>query len=177
MQDPHRATRDSWDNMISRCTNPNAASKWDKYGGQGITVCDRWLVRAGGSFENFLADMGERPKGMTLDRWPDPRGNYEPGNCCWSTPSVQRQHSGPCKNGSSKFKGVSLYKARNKWEAAIKIDSTHAFLGRFAVEEDAARAYDATALEAWGEDCWLNFKHRQEAVPMCTTTSAGLNND
>lgn len=53
------------------------------YGGKGITICERWNVYA-----NFLADMGERPAGMTLDR-KDSSGNYEPDNCKWSTPAEQ----------------------------------------------------------------------------------------
>lgn len=53
-------------------------------------VCDRWQV-----FANFLADMGERPDGTTLDRYPDPAGNYEPGNCRWATPYAQRHNRRP----------------------------------------------------------------------------------
>ena len=54
----------------------------------GISICDRWEPRQGGSFIAFVADMGERPDGMSLDRI-DPYGNYEPSNCKWSTPLEQ----------------------------------------------------------------------------------------
>lgn len=69
----------SWVSMIERCYNPKAAG-YDYYGGSGIFVCDQWL----NSFENFYADMGDRPKDMTLDR-KDSNGNYVPNNCKWST--------------------------------------------------------------------------------------------
>lgn len=70
----------SWAAMKSRCFNPKATGYAD-YGGRGITVCERWCD----SFEAFLADIGPRPCGMTLDRYPDVNGNYEPGNCRWAT--------------------------------------------------------------------------------------------
>src|SRR5215471_19507240 len=69
-------TYSSWNAMVRRCTNPRN-KRWLGYGGRGITVCDRWL-----RFENFFADMGERPIGKTLDRL-DVDGNYEPSNCRW----------------------------------------------------------------------------------------------
>jgi hypothetical protein len=74
----------SWHAMKQRCRDPNDTS-YDRYGGRGITVCERWI----NSFENFKADMGERPKGKTLDRYPDKNGNYQPDNCRWATPVEQ----------------------------------------------------------------------------------------
>lgn len=83
-------TYGSWRAMRERCTNPK--NKYFKnYGGRGITVCDRWHI-----FEHFLADMGERPPGLTLDR-KDNDGNYEPGNCRWATPSEQNKNESPRK--------------------------------------------------------------------------------
>lgn len=69
--------------MIARCTDPRV-NGFAYYGGRGIAVCERWA-----SFENFLADMGGRPEGKTLDRIDNDRG-YEPINCRWATNAEQR---------------------------------------------------------------------------------------
>lgn len=75
----------SWKMMIQRCTNPNAGN-YSRYGGAGVTVCDRWL-----DFVNFLEDMGERPEGTSIDRI-DPYGNYEPDNCRWADAKTQQNN-------------------------------------------------------------------------------------
>jgi hypothetical protein len=77
-------TYTSWRQMIQRCTNKNHQLYKD-YGGRGISVCVQWRK----SFLTFVQYMGQRPEGKTLDRHPNPDGNYEPGNCRWGTPGEQ----------------------------------------------------------------------------------------
>jgi hypothetical protein len=72
----------SWQNMLTRCENPKYIQYAD-YGGRGIKVCKRWH-----KFKNFLADMGERPAGRSLDRYDNDK-NYTPDNCRWATPKQQ----------------------------------------------------------------------------------------
>ncbi len=82
----------SYTNMIRRCygRTKNGEYLCDLWGGKGIRVCDRWL-EPGVGFSNFLADLGPRPAGKTLDR-KNPQDHYSPLNCQWGTKSEQVYH-------------------------------------------------------------------------------------
>lgn len=96
----HSPEYTSWHSMKQRCTNPNN-KKYLRYGGRGITFCERWM-----DFANFLSDMGQRPSlKHTLER-KENSGNYHPKNCVWATKAEQnRNHS---RNRFITFRGETL---------------------------------------------------------------------
>lgn len=89
------STYNSWHSMLQRCENPNYP-EYKYWGGRGIRVCVHWH-----DFQNFFADMGIRPNGLTLDR-KNNDGNYEPGNCRWATIQEQRVNSRSASHGPQK---------------------------------------------------------------------------
>lgn len=97
----------SWASMHDRCKR--SANYLDR----GIVVCDRWA-----DFRNFLADMGERPNNMTLDRI-NPFGNYTPDNCRWATREQQARNTPLRRSNRSGIHGVWWYAARHVFKACI----------------------------------------------------------
>ena len=105
---------ESWQHIKGRCLNPTN-NAYKNYGARGIAVCDRWL----NSFENFLADMGEKLSPvLSIDRI-DNDGNYEPGNCRWATPLEQAANTRKLKWFYAYNKETGeFYKINNQHEFA-----------------------------------------------------------
>lgn len=99
-----------WANMKHRCASKKHKS-YSIYGGRGITVCERWLGIDG--LKNFIADVGDRPPGTTLDRI-DPNGNYEPRNVRWAT-SIEQ----------SRNQRLSRYRVKEILDALSRIVAEH----------------------------------------------------
>lgn len=74
-----------WCGMMARCEN-EGGKDFHRYGARGVRVCDRWK-----DFANFIADMGPRPKGTSIDRIDNSKG-YEPGNCRWADEKTQQRN-------------------------------------------------------------------------------------
>lgn len=106
------STYNIWHAMRSRCSNKNVPH-YHRYGGRGITVCDRWM----NSFEHFLADMGERPQGMSIERVNNNKG-YSPGNCKWATSKEQGRNQRT--NRMLTYQGET--KTLVEWSEILNID-------------------------------------------------------
>lgn len=125
----------TWLSMKQRCYNPNVA-RYARYGGRGITVCDRWK----NSFPNFLNDMGEKPSSShSIDRI-DNDGNYEPGNCRWSTNEIQNTNQGLRKDNTSGYTGVKWYKKTRRWFVDIRVNNKKVSIGYFKDKNEAIAA-------------------------------------
>ncbi len=114
----------TWVSMRFRCQNANAIG-YEYYGGRGIKVCERWMM-----FENFVNDMGEKPKNTSLDRI-DNHDDYTPANCRWAT-SIEQNNN---RRKSSKSLGVSRFE--NKFRAYWYENKKQKHLGLFNTFEEA----------------------------------------
>ena len=100
----------TWCDMRKRCLLPSHKN-YGRYGGRGITICDRW-----NSFDNFFADMGEKPKGLTIERI-DVNGNYYPENCKWASRKEQNKN----RNSNVKITFNGITKIVSEWADELGI--------------------------------------------------------
>ncbi|MGG1947088.1 hypothetical protein AB1286_20105 [Trinickia sp. NRRL B-1857] len=123
-------THNSWCAMKQRCFYPKSDGYAD-YGGRGITVCERWMT-----FENFRADMGERPDGMTIER-NDTNGNYEPGNCRWAPMPEQNRN----RRSTILIERNGVTKCVKDWcdELGLNVDRVYGRIRRGSTPSEALR--------------------------------------
>ncbi|WP_284335421.1 hypothetical protein [Comamonas sp. NoAH] len=117
--------------MKQRCNYPGS-DEYANYGGRGIKVCDRWNE----SFENFLADMGERPAGHTIER-KDTNGHYEPLNCVWATMEQQQRN----RRSTILIERNGVTKCVKDWciELGLNPDRVYGRIRRGATPEEALK--------------------------------------
>lgn len=141
--------------MLSRCYNPNF-DRYEFYGARGVAVCQEWRDSSL-AFLEWAAANGYR-EGLEIDRREGDKP-YSPENCRWVT--HQQNACNRRRRGGVGFKGVK----RNWgcWAASIFVDGKALHLGQFDAPEEAARAYDAAALEHFGEFARLNFQQEARA--------------
>lgn len=119
-----------WMSMKNRCESP-LVNNYARYGGRGITVCDRWKY----SYQNFLSDMGRKPTpGHSIDRIDNEKG-YSPENCQWAT--TKEQQNNRRDNRKITFDGET--KTLAQWAEYTKIGA-HTISERLRIGWDVRRA-------------------------------------
>jgi len=120
----------TWRSMMTRCHNANDES-FKEYGAMGIIVCERWR-----DVRNFIEDMGERPAGMSIDRFPDQNGNYEPGNCRWATSKEQARNTR--RNVRIEYKGERMTLAELAETQGVNYKALHYLIHTKKMTPEAA---------------------------------------
>lgn len=131
-----------WYSMINRC-NSLLCKAYKNYGGRGIKVCDRWL-----DIKNFIEDMYPTyEEGLTIDRI-DNNSDYELSNCRWTNRNTQSRNTRLIHStNKTGFRGVSIHKKLNKFQASIGLKNKKKYLGVFATALEAAVAYDKYVID------------------------------
>ena len=132
----------TWNAIMQRCYNKNTIN-YVNYGGRGIKVCNEWL-----DVQNFVNDMFPTfQEGLSIDRI-NPNGNYEKENCRWANKSTQQRNTRKLiSTNKSGYRGVTLHKAKKKWNAQIKVNYKRIHLGSFLTALDGAKAYDKYVID------------------------------
>lgn len=124
----------TWQNIKTRCSNPQTDG-YHRYGGRGISVCDRWKD----SFENFLEDMGRCPIGKTIERKDNDMG-YDPDNCKWASRKCQSRNKS--NNHHVTFKGRAQIIAEWAEEIGVLQQSLRSYLNNGHTMEEAIEYYN-----------------------------------
>ena len=132
----------TWASMIQRCTNQNNRN-YHHYGGRGIKICSEWM-----DFTKFLADMGDRPDGYSLDRI-DVNGDYCKENCKWSSQTEQMHNLRT--NNKYGYPGIQYDKKKKRFAPKITVSNKTIHLGRFKTLEEAIEARKQAEFKYWGK--------------------------
>ena len=135
------ASYNTWRAMVRRCTRTHDKD-YHRYGGAGVTVCDRWL-----NYINFVADMGEPIGDETLDRI-NVYGNYEPANCRWAGIKVQNRNVKIRANSKTGVIGVSITHT-GKYMAKVTVGKKAYYSKCFNTIEEAALARKELEFKYW----------------------------
>jgi len=136
----------TWIGMKGRCYS-KTNKDYPKYGGRGVTVCDRWVD----SFDTFVREVGERPSPEhTIDRI-DNNGNYGPGNCRWATKDQQSRNRRTFNSNTSGTPGVHYHTTVGKWQARIYSAGKRIHGGYFNTKAEAIVARQKLVAENWSK--------------------------
>lgn len=139
-----------WAGMIFRCTNPSS-TRYEYYGGRGITVCAEWLDSFS-SFASWSLENGYK-ENMEIDRIDNSRG-YCPENCRWIDHKTNSRNRGVKRTNKTGCAGVSWRPSKTgfggAWRVGITVDGRHINIGTFHDFDDAVSARKDAELKYWG---------------------------